>query len=256
MNIALIGYGKMGRILEETALERGHHITAIIDPFVPLERSARGAVILKSIADLKSGSVAAAIDFTRPDSALPTIKAMAQLKVPLVIGTTGWYDSLSEAVEAVERAGSSLLYASNFSLGVNLFYKVAACAAKLFDPFGEYDVAGYEMHHNKKADSPSGTAKTLVEKVLSQMTRKSTPVYDALNRAPKPEELHFSSLRLGSVPGVHSLLFDSGADTIEITHSARSREGFASGAIVAAQWLAGNGRRQGVFTFDHVLDIF
>jgi 4-hydroxy-tetrahydrodipicolinate reductase len=265
MNIAIIGYGKMGKIIEEKALSRGHQIVWVIDPFIdplldPLIKagvSRSGAPILESIASL-SGQPSAdiAIEFTRPDTAAANIKAVTGRNIPLVVGTTGWYDELENVKAAVQAAGSCLLYSSNFSVGVNLFYRIASCAAKLIDPYPEYDVAGFEAHHNKKADSPSGTAKTLVEKVLSEMTRKKTPVWETLNRPPAPEELHFPSLRAGAHPGIHSLIFDSAADTIEITHTARNREGLASGAILAAEWLAGKGMsRKGVFTFEDVLGI-
>jgi 4-hydroxy-tetrahydrodipicolinate reductase len=192
----------------------------------------------------------AAIEFTQPGTALANIKALAEKKIPAVIGTTGWLEQIDEARRAVEQAGASLIWASNFSLGVNIFYRVAWYAAQLADSFPEYDVGGFESHHNKKLDSPSGTAKTLVEGVLARMKRKDTAVWETLDRRPQPGELHFPSLRIGSVPGTHSLFFDSPADTIEITHTARSREGFASGAIRAAQWLPG---RKGFFTIDDML---
>jgi 4-hydroxy-tetrahydrodipicolinate reductase len=158
--------------------------------------------------------------------------------------------------KVIKNTGSALLWASNFSIGVNLFYRVAWYAARLADNFPEYDVGGFEAHHNKKLDSPSGTAKTLAEGVLSRIGRKKKIVWETLDRKPLDEELHFPSLRLGSVPGTHSLFFDSSADTIEITHTARSREGFASGAVRAAQWLITE-KRQGIFTIDDMLkDIF
>jgi 4-hydroxy-tetrahydrodipicolinate reductase len=206
------------------------------------------------------------IEFTRPDTAAGNIAAAAALGKPVVSGSTGWYESLSEVSAAVERAGTSLLWSSNFSLGVNLFFRIASYAAKLADPFSEYDAGGYEVHHNKKADSPSGTAKILVERVLASMTRKKKVLWGPVGLQEgtpggggklEPEVLHYASLRLGSVPGVHSLFFDSPADTIEITHTARSREGFASGALLAAEWLVrsgpGGGARRGIFTMDDVL---
>ncbi|MDR3174357.1 MAG: 4-hydroxy-tetrahydrodipicolinate reductase [Treponema sp.] len=262
MNVLLIGYGKMGKILEGKAPERGHRIVAVVDPFAGERVSSSGLPVLKTIAEAESpgggGSAPdVAIELTRPDTAPENIRALAARRIPVVSGTTGWLDHLGELTGLVEQAGSSLLWASNFSLGVNLFYRIAAYAAKLMDPFPEYDVGGWEAHHNKKADSPSGTAKTLVEGVLAQMSRKKKPLWDTLNRPPAAEELHYASLRLGSLPGIHSLVFDSSADTIEITHTARNREGFASGAILAAEWLlsrdpAGKARR-GVFTMDDVL---
>jgi 4-hydroxy-tetrahydrodipicolinate reductase len=257
MKIAVIGYGKMGKIIEEKALNRGHRIVSIVDPLVKAGMSQSGAPILESIEQLSGQpSPDIAVEFTRPDTAVANIKALAERHIPLVAGTTGWYDRLDEVTAFVQASGSCLLYSSNFSLGVNLFYRIAACAAQLIDPYPEYDVAGFEAHHNKKADSPSGTAKTLVNKVLSVMTRKNTPVWETLNRPPRMEELHFPSIRTGACPGTHSLIFDSEADTIEITHTARNREGLASGAILAAEWLAGNGvDRKGVFTFEDVLGI-
>ncbi|MDR2095010.1 MAG: 4-hydroxy-tetrahydrodipicolinate reductase [Treponema sp.] len=257
MKIAIIGYGKMGKIIEEKALCRGHQIVWVVDPLVKPGVSQGGAPILESIAQLPGPpSADIAIEFTRPDTAVANIKALTGRNIPLVVGTTGWYGALDEVRAAVQAAGSCLLYSPNFSLGVNLFYRIASCAAKIIDPYPEYDAAGFEAHHNKKADSPSGTAKTLVEKVLSEMTRKKTPVWETLNRPPEPEELHFPSLRIGAYPGVHSLIFDSAADTIEITHTTRNREGLASGAILAAEWLAGKGiSRKGVFTFEDVLGI-
>ena len=245
MRIALIGYGKMGRMIEAAAVGRGHSIVARIDPFAKDADSPD----IASCAALSGAEVA--VEFTKPDTALANIEALAARGLPVVVGTTGWHASLDRAKSAVEKASTALLWSSNYSLGVNLFYRIAECAARLMDPFSEYDVGGWEAHHNKKADSPSGTAKALVERVLAEMTRKTVPVYETLeHRPPAPQELHFPSLRVGSVPGTHTLFFDSAADSIELTHTARSREGFALGAVRAAEWLAG---KRGVFTMDDVL---
>jgi 4-hydroxy-tetrahydrodipicolinate reductase len=265
MNIVIIGYGKMGRMLEQEALNRGHGIAAVIDPYALKSETRSGVPVLEGIPD-KGGEnseglekAQAALEFTRPDKTVENIKALAQWKLPVVTGTTGWYDRLDEVTNIITASRSSLLWSSNFSLGVNLFYRIASYAAGIMDPFPEYDVGGLEIHHNKKADSPSGTAKTLAERVLARMTRKTRVVWDTLERAPGPGELHFPSLRIGSVPGNHSLFFDSPADTIKITHTARNREGFARGAIQAAEWLAGGlgqptlSPRLGVFTMDDVL---
>jgi 4-hydroxy-tetrahydrodipicolinate reductase len=252
MNIIIVGYGKMGRLLEKAALDRGHHIAAVIDPYAASAETRSGAPLLPLLpegAALKGADVA--IEFTRPDTTVENITALARRKLPVVTGTTGWYERLPEVGRVISGAGTSLLWSSNFSLGVNLFYRIAAYAAGLIDPFPEYDVGGLEAHHNKKADSPSGTAKTLVEQVLARMTRKTQVRWDTLDRLPEPGEIHFPSLRIGSAPGTHSLFFDSPADTIEITHTARNREGFAFGAIQAARWLL-SGARQGVFTMDDV----
>jgi 4-hydroxy-tetrahydrodipicolinate reductase len=256
MKIALIGYGKMGRLLETRILEKGHTVLAVVDPLanaMAKDTAKTGAVYASLEDSLKSLKEAdAAIEFTHPDCAAGNLLFLIREKIPVVTGTTGWYTRLPEITQAVNAAGTSLVWSSNFSLGVNLFYRIAAYAAKLADPFKEYDVAGFETHHNNKADSPSGTAKTLVEKVLGQMTRKKKAVYETLNRKPGADELHYASLRLGSVPGTHSLIFDSAADSIEITHSARSREGFAAGAVLSAEWLTAQ-KRTGVFTVDDVL---
>ena len=246
MKIALVGYGKMGRMVEALAKEHGHAVAARIDPYA---KDADAKTVAES-GFLAEADVA--IEFTSPTTALANIRAIAAAGVPMVVGSTGWLDSLDEAVAAVEKAGTSLLWSSNFSLGVNLFYRIAAYAAQLADPFAEYDVGGWEAHHNKKADSPSGTAKTLVERVLASMTRKKRAVYETLDRPPANDELHYPSLRLGAVPGTHSLFFDSAADTIEITHTARNREGLARGAVRGAEWLTRE-RRRGVFTIDDAL---
>jgi 4-hydroxy-tetrahydrodipicolinate reductase len=192
------------------------------------------------------------IEFSLPSVAPVNILFLINEKIPVLTGTTGWYDKLPEIGKAVKSAGTSLLWSSNFSPGVHFFYRVACYAAKLMDPFKEYDVAGFETHHNHQADSPAGTAKTLVDRVLSMMTRKKKAVYETLERKPDADELHFASLRVGSTPGTHSLIFDSNADTIEITHTARNREGFAAGAVLAAEWLIAE-ERAGIFTMDDVL---
>jgi 4-hydroxy-tetrahydrodipicolinate reductase len=255
VNIALIGYGAMGKLIAQHAAERGHQIVCVVDPLAEA-----GCHSIEEAPSLTDADVA--IEFTRPDTAVSNIKALLSRNIPLVVGTTGWYGRLDEVTCAAEQAGASLLWASNFSLGVHLFSRIAAYAAKLTDPFPEYDIGGFEIHHNRKQDSPSGTAKTLVEQVLAQTRRKREPVWETLStRPPEAEELHFPSLRVGAMPGTHALVFDSPADTIEITHRARTRGGFASGALIAAEWLlrAGAGQkagaaRKGVFTIDDVMN--
>jgi 4-hydroxy-tetrahydrodipicolinate reductase len=242
----------MGKMIEQVSRAHGHTIAAIIDPFAANTPS--GIYAKKTIAGANLDSVDAAVEFTLPTTAADNIIALAQKKIPVVTGTTGWFERLDEVKQAVENAESSLLWASNFSIGVNLFYRIAWYAAELANKFSEYDVGGFEAHHNKKLDSPSGTAKTLAEGVLSRIDRKDKIIWETANRKPHSggmhdNEIHFPSLRLGSVPGTHSLFFDSPADTIEITHTARSREGFASGAVRAAEWLAAE-KRRGVFTID------
>jgi 4-hydroxy-tetrahydrodipicolinate reductase len=254
MKIGLVGYGKMGRMIETLAMEKGHTISAIVEPHSSTSNIPSNAPVYQDIATahilIESDVV---IEFTHPSTVLANIKALAERKLPVVVGTTGWHDHIDEVSSWVANAETSLLWSSNFSLGVNLFYEIAAFTAKLMDQYSEYDVGGWEAHHNKKADSPSGTAKTLVEKVLNEMTRKTKAVYETLeHRPPAAEELHYPSLRVGSMPGTHSLFFDSPADTIEITHTVRNREGLASGAIQAAEWLATT-KRKGMFTMQDVL---
>jgi 4-hydroxy-tetrahydrodipicolinate reductase len=256
MNIALIGYGKMGRMIEQIACSAGHKITAIIDPFAAENKGENCSKISKTIAEADFSNTDAAIEFTRPDEAVNNIIILSKMKIPAVIGTTGWLENMETVKKTVENDKSSLFWASKFSIGVNLFFQIAWYAAKLMNNFTEYDAAGFESHHNKKMDSPSGTAKILAEGVLSILDRKNKIVWETMNRKPEADELHFPSLRLGSVPGTHSLYFDSPADTIEITHTARNREGFAFGAVRAAQWLLSE-KRTGVFTIDDMMiDLF
>jgi len=254
MNIALIGYGKMGKMIEQVAHSQGYKISVIVDPFVKDAKTE--TKISKSIAETDFKSVDAAIEFTRPDTAAANILALAEKKIPIVVGTTAWQDRLDEVSKAIEKAETSLIWASNFSIGVNMFYRIAWYAAELANNFSEYDVGGFEAHHNKKVDSPSGTAKTLAEGVLSRIDRKKKIIWETMGRKPEVDELHFPSLRMGNVPGTHSLFFDSQADTIEITHTARGREGFASGTVEAAKWLTAE-KRRGVFTIDDMMnDLF
>ncbi|MCL2809233.1 MAG: 4-hydroxy-tetrahydrodipicolinate reductase [Treponema sp.] len=254
MNIALIGYGKMGRMIEQIAKLQGHKIDVIVDPFA--EETQDGIKINKSIAEANFNTTDIAIEFTQPDTAAANILDLMGKKVPTVVGTTGWHEKMDDVKKAVEKTNNCLLWASNFSIGVNMFYRIAWYAAELMNNFSEYDAGGFESHHNKKMDSPSGTAKVLVEGVLSRLERKNLIIWETMNRKPEPYELHFPSLRLGNVPGTHSLFFDSPADTIEITHTARSREGFASGAVRAAQWLVAQ-KRHGIFTIDDMMkDLF
>jgi 4-hydroxy-tetrahydrodipicolinate reductase len=251
----------MGKLLEERAMEKGHKVIAAVDPHIAQEKTARGTVLHKSVnalADLKE-NLDLAIEVTRPDTAPENLLFLAKEKIPSVTGTTGWYSRLPEISAAFEKAGISLFWAPNFSLGMNLFYRLVEYAAEIFDPFSEYDAGGFESHHNKKADSPSGTAKIIAEKMLSKMTRKTKPVYEMLDRPPANDEFHFASLRVGSVQGIHSIIFDSVADTIELTHTLRSREGLAAGALKAAEWLhakkeSGNASTMhGIFTMDDML---
>jgi 4-hydroxy-tetrahydrodipicolinate reductase len=243
VKIALIGYGKMGREVEQVALSKGHSIVARFDPAL-----ARTAEVTVESDSLEAADVC--IEFTTPLAVLENIRTIARIKKPLVVGTTGWYEHLPEAEEAVSESGTGLVYAPNFSLGVNLFYRLVESAAELFNHFEDYDVFGSEIHHRQKLDSPSGTARKLSEIVLKKFTRKKTAVSEPLNRAIRRDEFHLVSARAGHFPGIHSLTFDSAADTIELTHTVRSRSGFAVGALLAAEWIVS---RPGFYSFEHVL---
>jgi 4-hydroxy-tetrahydrodipicolinate reductase len=246
MKIALIGYGKMGREVELLALSRGHCIVARIDPRV----EGRTSPTISSDA-LHDAEVC--IEFTNPSVVVDNIHQVASLKKPLVVGTTGWTENLADIRLLVDQQGIGLVYAPNFSLGVNLFYRIAARAAELFNYFEDYDVYAAEVHHRHKLDSPSGTAKKLAALVVEKFPRKAKIVTGPLDHPVAPEELHLVSVRAGEFPGIHSLTFDSLADTIELTHTARSRAGFARGALLAAEWIL---HRKGFFSFEEILDEF
>ncbi len=254
MKIALIGYGKMGHEIERIALgagQRKNEIALIVDP------NSAGAKTIAE-ADFNGAKIDVAIEFSHPEAVLQNIDALLKRKIPIVVGTTGWYDHLKEVEQKVNEAQGTLLWASNFSIGVHLFWKMVERGAQLMNRFDEYDIFGNEFHHNQKADSPSGTAKTTAEILMKNIDRKTTLVTQEMMRKIEPHELHFSSTRGGSIPGTHSVYFDSPADTIEITHTARSRNGFAMGAIRSAEWLTSQYRagKRGFFSIeDYLKDI-
>lgn len=232
MNIALIGYGGMGSALGGIAASRGHAITAIIDRAAPAATAPAVSAAALSGADV-------AIDFSTADNVLNATRAAIEARIPLVVGTTGWYDKLDEVRGLVEKSDIGFFWSSNFSIGVHLYFRMVAEAAKLIDKVEEYDIWGHEIHHNGKADSPSGTAKTLEKILLDTIQRKTSVVEDKLDRKRTDSEIHFSSVRGGPVNFGHTIGFDSAADRIILTHEARSRDGYALGAIKAAEWLAG-----------------
>ena len=243
MHIALIGYGKMGRTVHALAKQNGIEITAIIDP-VAVEATAKEI----SAMALKNADVC--IDFTQSSVLVENVKKIAALKKNIVVGTTGWYDKAEEVKKIVEQAKIGLIFATNFSIGVNLFYRIVKNAARLFNNFSEYDAFVLELHHNKKKDSPSGTAKSIGEIILQEMKRKNKMVFDKLDRQIEANELHVASVRAGSIPGTHTVGFDSNADTIELKHEARSRDGFAAGALLAADWING---KKGFFSIEDLM---
>lgn len=254
MKIAVVGYGRMGREVEAMAGELGHEVVARLD---------RGAAL--DPASLAGAE--AAVEFTLPDAAPDTLIQLARLGVPTVSGTTGWYDRLPRVREVVEAEGGALLYAPNFSVGVAVFRRWLRFAATGLDGLPEYDVSLHEVHHTGKVDHPSGTARLLAETIVDAADRiegwTPWPAPTGGDAAPGVEAgqgtggsldrsaLRVTSERVGSVPGTHAVTVDGPDDQITLTHTARSRRGFARGAVQAAAWIQG---RAGVFTLDDMLD--
>lgn len=232
MKIALIGLGGMGKTVNKIALERGHEIVSMID-LHDSEAHFRHV----SLEALKGCEVA--IDFSSGDSVMENLQMCNEAGVNLVEGTTGWYDRLDEIRNFVQKSEIGFLWSSNFSIGVNLYFKIVEEAAKMINNFDEYDVWGHEIHHFNKADSPSGTAKTLGKILLGNIERKTAVVEEKLDRKRELNEIHFSSVRGGVVNFGHTIGFDSPADTITISHNARNRDGYALGAVKAAEWISG-----------------
>ncbi len=225
MKIALIGYGKMGKTIEQIALQRGHQIVSIID--------------INNTADFESEafrSADVAIEFTTPATALGNYMRCFAANVPVVSGTTGWLEHLDEVKAKCEQEGKTFFYASNFSVGVNIFFALNRYLAKIMNGFPAYDVRMTEVHHIHKLDAPSGTAITLAEGILDNVERKERWT---LETAEQPTDLPIHAIREGEVPGIHEIIYESEADTISIKHDAKSRTGFALGAVIAAEFTAG-----------------
>lgn len=244
MKIVLLGYGKMGQMIEKFAQKRGHEVSLIVDAHN------RDSI---SVEDLEDADVA--IDFSTPDAALSNISLCFEANLPIVVGTTGWYEHLQEVKETCIEADQTLLYGSNFSIGVNIFFHVNRLLAKAMDPYKQYDVQVEEIHHIHKLDAPSGTAITIAEGIIENSTSKSSwvneVVGDSVEVINKPEELLIESLRIEEVPGTHTVLYSSEVDQIEFKHTAHNREGFALGAVVAAEWLEG---RKGFYQVTEIFD--
>lgn len=225
--LALVGYGKMGKVIESLAHEFDASVVLRLDEFNNAERTGMTPEAFRD--------VDVAIEFTAPDAALGNLERLAALRVPTVCGTTGWYSELPAVEGWFRSADCGFVYAPNFSIGVNLFERLVAEAARLFAAHPEYGAWAWEIHHNQKKDAPSGTLKSLVEAMVG---------------AGYAHTIDVSSSRAGSVPGTHEIGFDSAADTIELRHVARNREGFARGALHAARWLTSNG---GFHVFSEIL---
>ncbi len=225
MKIALIGYGKMGREIEQIALSRGHSVILKIDINNPEELTTE-----------KLSGADVAIEFTSPVTAVNNYLKCFETGVPVVSGTTGWLDQKSEVEKKCLEKNGCFFYASNFSLGVNIFFGMNKYLARVMKDFPQYDVSMVEVHHTQKLDAPSGTAITLADDIIAINDKKTNWTIDN----PKSEnELYINPIREGEVPGIHTVKYDSEVDFIEITHSAYSRKGFAFGAVLAAEFCVG-----------------
>ena len=236
MKIALIGYGKMGHIIERIARERGHEIVAIIDKDNQQDFDSEAF-----------RSADAAIEFSMPAAALDNYKRCFAAHIPVVAGTTGWLDSIDQVKAACADGGQTFFYASNYSIGVNIFFALNKYLARIMNNYPAYDVRMEETHHIHKLDAPSGTAITLAEGIIAELDSKTSWVE---GRAPEKGELGITAFRRDEVPGIHTVIYESAVDTITITHDAKSREGFALGAVVAAEWIQG---KRGFLTMDDML---
>jgi 4-hydroxy-tetrahydrodipicolinate reductase len=238
MKIALIGYGKMGKAIEEVALSKGHEIVLKID--------------LDNAADFNQENIAkadVAIEFTGPHSAKQNVLKCLELGIPVVCGSTGWLADWQEVADTCAAKNGTLLYASNFSIGVNLFFELNKYLAKLMQAHTDYAVSMKEIHHTQKKDAPSGTAITLAEQIMEVLPNKKHWVNHA---SENPEALSILSERIDPAPGTHTITWHSAIDDIEITHTAHTRKGFASGAVLAAEFLAG---KKGIYTMQQVLGL-
>lgn len=236
MNIALIGYGKMGQMIEEIALQRGHEVVLKININNTHEFTRE-----------KLAAADVAIEFTAPDSAFENVKRSLSFGVPVVSGSTGWNQQLEAAKEYCVQSGSAFLHASNFSIGVNIFFQINKRLAQLMASQPEYEAMIKEVHHTQKKDAPSGTAVTLAGQVLENLGRKEKWV---LGPARNPQELSILSERVDPAPGTHYVRYTSEVDDIEIIHTAHNRKGFALGAVLAAEFIAG---KKGVYSMADVL---
>jgi 4-hydroxy-tetrahydrodipicolinate reductase len=236
MRIVLIGYGKMGKEIERIAIDRGHQIVSKIDIENP-----------DDLISLTNKEVDVAIEFSNPVSAFSNIMKCIEKQIPIVCGTTGWLEKKAEVEKATQSFDSTFFYASNYSIGVNLFFKLNKQLAKLMQPHAGYDIYTNEIHHIEKKDSPSGTAITIAEGIMSQYPNKNKWVN---NEIPRADEIAIWSQRESTKPGKHTVKYISKVDQIEVTHEAFSREGFALGAVIAAEWILG---KKGVLGMDDML---
>ena len=238
MRIALIGYGKMGQAIEALALDRGHTISHRITDLNPQE-----------LDTVTPANTDVAIEFTHPDAAYTNVMHCLKAGLPVVSGTTGWMNQKSEAESYCREKGGAFFWASNYSIGVNLFLKASNYLARLMDAAPQYDVEMEEIHHIHKKDAPSGTAITLAEGIIKELSRKNSWVNEL---KPDPETLPIISVREDEVPGTHTIRWESDNDLLELRHVAHNRQGFAAGALQVAEWLPG---RVGVLSMDDFLSL-
>ena len=247
MNIALLGYGKMGRIIEKIATDRKHNIVLKIDFYNQQELTTE---------NLEKADVV--IEFSTPGSVLSNIKHCFDAGVPVVVGTTGWYEHLPQLKQQCIDGGNTLLYASNFSVGVNIFFHINRMLARIMNNYPYYDVQVEEIHHTQKLDAPSGTAITIAEGIIENLDAKkewvnilSAESNDATDDNVKNDQLLIESFRIDSLPGTHTVIYDSEVDMIEFKHTAHNRNGFALGAVLAAEWVH---NKKGFFSVEEMFD--
>jgi len=241
MKIGLLGYGKMGKAIEVVALQRGHEIVARIDKDN-----------MPELAGLNKESCDLIIEFTHPDSFFMNLDKVLDLGIPMLTGTTGWYEHLPQVESKVKEKGGSFMYSSNFSVGVNVLFLLNKRLAELMNSYPEYDCYVEEQHHRFKADAPSGTAFSLSQQIIEGLERKKQVATDALlNRAPEPEELSVAYIRSGDIIGQHKITYTSAIDDISIEHKAHNRNGFALGAVIGAEWLMG---KTGTYAFTELFE--
>ena len=233
MKIALLGYGKMGKTIEKIALQRGHEIILKVD---------------KDDLNYNLSKVDVAIDFSVPTAAFNNIKNCIENNIPVISGTTGWLEKYDEIVGLCNQKKGAFIYASNFSLGVNIFFELNNNLAKMMQNLDQYNISLEEIHHIKKLDAPSGTAITLAEDIIKNTSKQSWTLEKTANK----NEIPIVAKRIPDVPGTHTVSYKSNVDSIEIKHTAHSREGFALGAVVAAEWLV---NKIGVYTMKDVLNL-
>lgn len=235
--IALLGYGKMGKAIDAVAAESKCTVSLRLDS-------------KSNLTPRLFENIDAIIDFTSRDAFLYNLPSLLEARKPIVVGTTGWHGELERIKEQVHEYNGAMIYAANFSLGVQLFFRAVRAVAKLYAPFPDFDIAVSEIHHTAKLDSPSGTALTIAKEILANAPRKTTIQTDT-HQKPLPHELQVASMRLGKVFGTHTMHIDSDFDAITLEHNAKSRYGFAKGALEAAKWIQG---RTGIYSIDDFLD--